>query len=311
MAEGLFVATYKFALLLSLADLAVEKGDETGNPLSIATENIAEKFVQYYWRQALPYVTPGRAAVLQQNTGKQAKVVRVLEAARGQYGDSLAMVLRDQTAKRQLIREIDPVVRVMPLWKLQTVGDDTLDFLYVNTGTGKSIELKPGVAFCLRKFHALVTDLVRGAWLRFVRQQNPGILGETADLSEFLFGSERIALAVVRPVLMDLQRGRCFYCGNDLRDGGVEVDHFISWSRYPADLGHNFVLADRRCNNQKRDRIAAIEHLAAWTERNARHGEQIQVALEERGIVSQNAASSRVAFWAYAQTEAIGGLTWL
>jgi 5-methylcytosine-specific restriction endonuclease McrA len=106
--------------------------------------------------------------------------------------------------------------------------------------------------------HALVTDLVRGAWLRFVRQQNPGILGETTDLSEFLFDSERIALAVVRPVLMDLQRGRCFYCGDALRDGSVDVDHFIRWSRYSADLGHNFVLADRRCNNQKRDRIAAV-----------------------------------------------------
>ena len=28
--EGLFVATYKFALLLSLADLAIELGDDSG-----------------------------------------------------------------------------------------------------------------------------------------------------------------------------------------------------------------------------------------------------------------------------------------
>jgi hypothetical protein len=249
--------------------------------------------------------------VLQQNTGKQAKVVRVLEGARGRYGNSLATVLRDGAAKRELIREIDPVVRVMPLWKLQTVGDDCLDFLYPNTGTGKAIELKQGVAFCLRKFHALVTDLVRGAWLRFVRQQNPGILGETTDLSEFLFGSERMALAVVRPVLMDLQLGRCFYCGHGLLKGSVEVDHFIPWARYSADLGHNFVLADRPCNNQKRDRIAAVEHLGAWVERNARHGDEIQVALERQGIVSRREASNRVAFWAYAQTEVSGGLTWL
>jgi hypothetical protein len=50
LVESLFVATYKFALLLSLADLAVEKGDDTGNPLSIATEEVAEKFVRCYWR---------------------------------------------------------------------------------------------------------------------------------------------------------------------------------------------------------------------------------------------------------------------
>jgi hypothetical protein len=43
LAEGLFVATYKFALLLSLADLAVEKGDDSGAAMKLATEDIAEK----------------------------------------------------------------------------------------------------------------------------------------------------------------------------------------------------------------------------------------------------------------------------
>jgi hypothetical protein len=46
--EGLFVASYKFALLLSLADLSVEKGDDSGSPLTISTNEIAEKFIQYY-----------------------------------------------------------------------------------------------------------------------------------------------------------------------------------------------------------------------------------------------------------------------
>src|SRR5215470_12371021 len=123
LSEGLFVATYKFALLMSLADLSVEKGNDTGQALLLATEDIAEKFVRYYWRQAAPYVTPEYATVLQQNTGKQAKVVRVLEDTRGRYGDSLPSVLHNRTAKHELIREIDVVVRVMPLWKLQTVGD--------------------------------------------------------------------------------------------------------------------------------------------------------------------------------------------
>jgi hypothetical protein len=71
------------------------------------------------------------------------------------------------------------------------------------------------------------------------------------------------------------------------------------------------VLADSRCNSRKRDRLPACDHLAAWTERNARFGGQIGQALEERGIVSQLAASNRVAQWVYGQTEAANGLTWL
>ena len=43
--EGLFTASYKFALLLALADLSVEHGDESGAPLELPTDAIAEKFV--------------------------------------------------------------------------------------------------------------------------------------------------------------------------------------------------------------------------------------------------------------------------
>jgi hypothetical protein len=99
----------------------------------------------------------------------------------------------------------------MPLWKLQTVGGESLEFLYENAGTGRSIELR-SVAYCFRKFHSLISDLVRGAWLRYVRRQNLDILGETTDLNQFLFGSERASLAVFRPVLIDIQHGLCFYC---------------------------------------------------------------------------------------------------
>jgi hypothetical protein len=34
------------------------------------------------------------------------------------------------------------------------------------------------------------------------------LLGENLDVREFLFGAERSALSAVRPVLMELQRGR-------------------------------------------------------------------------------------------------------
>jgi hypothetical protein len=89
------------------------------------------------------------------------------------------------------------------------------------------------------------------------------------------------------------------------------VDHFIAWARYPVDLGHNFVLANSRCNGKKRDLLAAYDHLAAWIELNGKFGDQIRSAMEELGIISRLTASNRVTQWAYAQNEAAGGLTWL
>jgi hypothetical protein len=37
---------------------------------------------------------------------------------------------------------------------------------------------------------------------------------------------------------------------------------------YPADTGHNFVLADEKCNSAKRDFLASEEFLLQWQERN-------------------------------------------
>jgi 5-methylcytosine-specific restriction endonuclease McrA len=219
--------------------------------------------------------------------------------------------MRDTAGWSRLVRNVARVVREMPLWRLQRIGGEELDLLYEHQGDGRTIVLRPGVAFCFRKFHALISDLVRGAWLRYVRQQNLDVLGETADLNEFLFGSERNSLAVVRPVLLDLQRGRCFYCGGGITALTAHVDHFIAWSRYPADLAHNFVLADGHCNGKKRDRLPACEHLSAWAERNSSYGPQLAAELEGRGIVAALGASNRVAQWAYGQTEQAKGLTWL
>jgi 5-methylcytosine-specific restriction endonuclease McrA len=309
--EGSFVATYKFALLLALADLSIEAGDDSGDVLSVSVDAIAARFIQFYWRQTVPFPAASTARILQQNTGNQAAIVNLVEAARVTHGGSIATAMKNNRAWHRLVRKVAAVVRIMPLWKLQTVGQEKRDFLYSNDGQGRVIVLRHGVAFCFRKFHAVISDLVRGAWVRYVRQQNLDVIGETADLNEFLFGSERNNLAVVRPVLLDLQRGRCFYCQGGIAAGSAHVDHFVAWSRYPTDLAHNFVLADDRCNNRKRDRLPAVEHLERWAERNATYGSQLADELERRGVVAELAASNRVAQWAYGLTEQAKGLTWL
>jgi hypothetical protein len=77
LAEGSFVASYKFALLHALADLAVLKGEDSGAPLELTTREIAAKFIELYWRQCRPFQVGGATAglVLQQNTGSQAAII--------------------------------------------------------------------------------------------------------------------------------------------------------------------------------------------------------------------------------------------
>jgi hypothetical protein len=210
----------------------------------------------------------------------------------------------------ELVTEVDQVVRTMPLWKLQTVGEERLEFLYENLDRGKRITLRPGVAYCLRAFYGLLRDLIQGAWLRFVQQLNANRLGSVSDLGTFLFGQERGSLELYRPILMDVQQGTCLYCQKKL-SGQTQVDHFIPWSRYPADLGYNFVLAHHRCNNAKSDYLAAEVHLAAWAERNRLHHEELQSRLQGAGLPCDSAASVQVARWVYQQTERANGQVWV
>ena len=234
-----------------------------------------------------------------------------MEQARTRYEGSITEAQRDLAEWQSLISRVNQIVKVMPLWKLQTLGREKLDFLYENRGRGETIQLKPHIAFCLRKFHGLVTDLVRGAWVRYVRRFNPDLLGSTQDLHEFLFGSERADLSAVAGVLREVQGSRCFYCNGGLKGMPTQVDHFIPWSRYPVDLGHNFVLAHQTCNNCKSDRLAAPEHLERWVSLLEANGKSLAAAFDQKNILNDLGITIRITGWAYRQTVEAGGMTWI
>jgi hypothetical protein len=136
--EGSFVASYKFALLHALVDLAVIYGDDSGAPLVLRTRDIAAQMIELYWQQALPFPTMANASdpILRQNTGRQATIISVLVAAHAECEGVLTRLKLNTTAWDRLVTRVDQTLREMPLWKLQTVGDERLEFLYENVDRG-------------------------------------------------------------------------------------------------------------------------------------------------------------------------------
>ena len=131
LAEGQFTASYKFALVHALADLSVLKGNDSGAPLDLSTKDIAGKFVELYWRQSRPFQvgTETTGLILQQNTGKQAAIISQIALSQQECGGSLFRLKQSATGRwSTLVAEVDQVVRTMPLWKLQTVGNEPLEF---------------------------------------------------------------------------------------------------------------------------------------------------------------------------------------
>ncbi len=305
--EGLFVASYKYALILAIAELSIEKTDREDGSLHLPLEEIADRFIALYWRQAAPF---GGGTFLHHNTGKEASAVTRIRAFQ-QHASTLAAA-RDHPRWGALVRSIARLLVEMPLWKLQRVGADKLDFLYEETIVDEGIILRPGIADCFRQQFTVVQALVQMAWLSFIQRlpANRPVLGSTGDLADFLFGSERSGLSAIVSGLRDLQHGECFYCQSRLQET-VEVDHFIPWSRYPRDLGHNFVLAHGSCNQDKRDMLAAPVHLERWVERNDNDDTALRQIFDEARFVCDLDASLTVAEWCYETAERSGALVWV
>ena len=315
LADGAFVSTYKFALLRAIADECVERA-ETLEALPIGIERLGERFVALYWRQAKPYgVGADGPTVVQgqllQNTGAQAGVLKLV-AEEQRSTPLLSELQRDARAWRKLKGSVAQVVKRMPLYKLQTVAGKKVEFLYPERPAEDHISLNPGVAWLFRKYHDLARDLIEVAWIRFIQvlPRNAQLLSQGRELGEFLFGAERKALARVAEVLHAHQGGRCFYCDRPIL-GAPHADHFIPWSRYPLDLGHNFVLSDAACNLDKRTWLPAAAHLSRWVERNLIAGRALQDAMMPAGMASHLPRTLAVAQWAYSADFASGAATWL
>lgn len=309
--DGGFVATYKYALLMSLAELAVESNADYGElPLSMIS--IAEKFAELYWPQTIPYASgaPGsKPSVLSQNLGQQASVVNHLNVLRMQGAATITQAKKLPVWRKSLLN-IASTVSTMPVQHLQYVGRVLVPFLYDNPHPRGEVVLKTGVAFNLRTFHPLIQQLARVGWVRHIREnhRNVSIIGQADELETFMFGSSRNALAIATQVLTKIQSGKCFYCEMTISNAG-DVDHFIPWSKYPRDLAHNFVLAHEACNRSKSDKLAAEPHLQRWLERNLRYGSVI--ANELSGFLADNQCSNRVAGWAYEQGLTAGAHGWI
>ena len=110
-AEGDFTATYKFALLIAMADLAVELGADDGAELVLDQQTLGRKFIELYWQQAVPYgLGDGASAVLVQNVGEQAAVVKAIVEFRRTYPASTRQSAAIQPGYADLVRRVAATV---------------------------------------------------------------------------------------------------------------------------------------------------------------------------------------------------------
>lgn len=145
---GKFVASYKFALLIALADISVECAPAADGSLRIKLDHLSERFIEVYWRQAAPFL--GKEP-LWQNNGTQAAMISTIAGVRGSAG-SFAQARRSHRWAA-LVRRAREILLDQPLWRLQRVGPQTLACFYDQQILDDAIVLKPGVPACFRALY--------------------------------------------------------------------------------------------------------------------------------------------------------------
>ena len=291
--ESRRTATYKLAVLLALIDCCALSSDARGRaPSRVPVRDLAVRVLELYWPQVRPYARRDGAPLLRQSSQPRAVTVDAVRALReqaealGAHSPAAAeRALPDAFTRTVSVIELNLVQ--MPLGKLQRPQGYTARgavdyprFLYEDAAfhervTARHLQqrpldvvLQPDVGDWLVSLGGLLRPLVELHWTRAVAAFSNEPLPED-HLRQFLFGSDRISLGSVGPGLREAQAGLCFYCRAPLPSSGVEVDHFVPWSRLPNDALGNLVLADRRCNNAKRDHYADLDLLARWAGRPA------------------------------------------
>ncbi|HLT38641.1 MAG TPA: HNH endonuclease [Enhygromyxa sp.] len=296
-------ASYKYALLTALIELAVERHGAGVEVDTLTTRELASRVLELYWPQARRF--HGRERLRQIGARGRSLVDRIAEFRESlDAADSSSPQLaarRSPAEYRRLLDEVEWIVIRNPLPRLQRIGNRELELLYepdwqldppqapvrryqrqrdANREFDNRVRLLPGVAAKLAVLAPLFLPLIRHEWTEFVARRNKQLSPE-ARLEEFLFVPGREQLRALRPDLARLQAQRCFYCGAALR-GTSDVDHFLAWSRCGASAIENLVVAHPGCNNDKSDHLVAARHLDAWIDRLDSRGDDLQGIAEAR-----------------------------
>jgi CRISPR/Cas system Type II protein with McrA/HNH and RuvC-like nuclease domain len=111
----------------------------------------------------------------------------------------------------------------------------------------------------------LVDYLAICGWVRFIERSTsaPKLHDKIDDVN-----LRRGAVSQWRAALIAIQNGKCFYDAS--HDMAVpEVDHLIPWTYVLEDRTWNLVLACRKCNNDKSDRLTNLDAVQRLCTRNS------------------------------------------
>ncbi len=280
VSNGVKDNTYKFALMKFLLDYSHKhkhKHKQYGD-IQIVYEDIANKFLEYYWFQECKYKLKQDFKIK-----RMPMVIRIIRKYCGEeyipYSYEKYFKNR-QNLKKEMIKEIEKNCLQDVIPRLQPKGCYTLyeHFHTLNT-TERKYKLPPKdkrfiiisldtYRFFKNNYHELSKILIY-EWAKFLEKTNftPRLISKIENLGL----NNRSSLTKYKNILLKQMESKCFYCDKIVDNDDIHVDHFIPWSYVYEDSIWNLVISCSTCNLKKSDYLAPKDCVQKIEDRNTKY----------------------------------------
>ena len=259
--------SYKFALWRALAALAPATSKQ--HP-TISKRNLAPLFLSYYWPLEVKYhirqgIDPDKDPIVM-------KLIRDrLKSGIVKHGETLNDFQRHNAVEYQTLlstiakETFDDVIPRFHTVHGSQISPPIFEFTGSVGRAGDTVQLTEGGRNFLVEYAKLITYVAVSGWVRFTEgfTSAPKLHDKIDDTN-----LRRGTVTQWRASLMAMQKGKCFYDeGHDMAVS--EVDHLMPWTFVLEDKTWNLVLACRKCNNDKRDRLPNLDAVHRLCARNS------------------------------------------
>jgi hypothetical protein len=226
-------------------------------------QSLSEAFFEKY-RQRLTIENP---MPQQSNTGRLTVMERIIRAHQAPGG----------ITRNQAIRRVGEEAFADVIPRFQTIGSnrELVGERFYEAQFGRRVILKDSLGHVIERGTDALREeldarwgLLEGSFL-IRHEAEAWALGNSVRQTYLANGYQRRNLTSNIPFLQGYQGDVCFYCGSEIFQGDINVDHVLPRQVVQHDQIWNLVLAHSLCNENKSDRIIAshfIEKLCARNE---------------------------------------------
>lgn len=238
--------SYKYGFFKSIIDNIFNF-----NNLEITYDVLFERFAEMYWNLVAKYHL---CQIQVTSRFSKSSVELIIEKVLEGYqldGNVTFEVLREDV-KNLIVKKIS---NECSKYVVGAFFEDSNKSFFSFDKSKKTIVIQKDIINYIIKYKNILSKLNYFEWIKFLEKTNDD--NSVISLAEKLDSStKRGNLSFYRDFLTQLYgKEECFYCGKNLHNKKIEMDHFIPWSYIKDDKQWNMVMSCRECNNNKRDKL--------------------------------------------------------